>query len=91
MESCPNGSFAYKSSLVQLCIDQCPLKSATVNYFGDSTTGINVCVLQCPSLPPRYADPTTKLCVQTCPSPNYYADNSTRSCVTLCSNGTFSY
>jgi len=37
----------------------------------------------CPSIPPLFADPTTKLCVAQCP-PTYYADPNSRTCMQIC-------
>lgn len=44
----------------------------------------------CPAIPSLFSDPTTKLCVASCPSP-YYADPSTRRCVLNCPYATTVY
>lgn len=44
---------------------------------------MRLCVTLCPTVPSLFADPTTKLCVSSCPS-GYYADPSTRRCVLAC-------
>jgi len=70
-EYCPTGSFAYKTTVVKLCIDICPVDSSSVDWYGDVTSGKRICVTSCPTVPLRFADPTTKLCVLTCPNLYY--------------------
>jgi hypothetical protein len=50
-----NISWAYATSNDKICIDICP-----TTWYGDSSTGFNVCVQKCPSIPSLFADPTTK-------------------------------
>ena len=63
VEFCPTGAFAYTTASIKLCIDICPIDAALVKWYGDVTTGKRICVTQCPALPLRFADPTTRLCV----------------------------
>jgi hypothetical protein len=82
VEECPTGSWAYATAIDRICIDTCPL-----TWYADNTTAINICVQTCPTLPPRFADSTTKNCVAQCPivgAVTYFADSTTRTCVVIC-------
>lgn len=74
----------------KLCVDICPKDSSNVDWYGDVTTSKRICVTSCPSLPLRFADPTTKLCVEVCPSP-LYGDTVARKCVPLCPDTYFAH
>lgn len=50
----------------------------SLNLYGDPSKG--KCVSQCDIGSARYADESTKTCLQGCNAP-FYADNITRSCV----------
>lgn len=78
MAGCPAGTFGYKTTADKICIDFCPL-----NWYGDNSTGVNLCVQDCPAIPSLFKEHVSKLCLPACPSP-YYADSSTRSCVLAC-------
>ena len=54
--------------------------------WGDASTGIPLCVSQCPSVPAKWSNNGDMTCVTICPSPLYGQDfpKTTRACLTDC-------
>ena len=81
---CPNGTWGDSAS--RNCVGQCPniALGATYNSYGDSSTGKNLCVYICPSLPVLFGVNSTSMCTGTCPSPLFGDVTVNRTCVTQC-------
>ncbi len=77
--------------MIKYCIDVCPYDAILLkDWFGDTTTSKRICVVTCPTLPLRFADPLTKLCATSCP-PNYVSDPISSICANGCPSGYFAY
>lgn len=82
MKFCPNNYYALLTN--NSCVpDKCP-----PGLYADSKN--NTCYENCTFANDRFADPTTNLCVPTCPSDSsdptkdYFRDLFTRTCVNVC-------
>ena len=75
VDFCPTGRFALLTN--NSCVSQCPN-----GLFGDTTN--NTCYENCTLSNSRFADPTTHLCVDVCPTNpaiDSYGDLFSRTCV----------
>ena len=84
VSNCSNGKFGHP--LDRNCLTQCPSQAITTteHYYGDKSTGINLCVTVCPSTPRLFGDNDTNLCVAQCPAPYYGDQTGKRSCLAQC-------
>ena len=84
LSNCTNNQFGDPNS--RNCVIQCPklAVTGTEHYYGDKSTGINLCITICPSMPRLFGDNTTNLCVSQCPPPLYGDQQGKRSCVPGC-------
>lgn len=59
-------------------MDQCP-----AGYVGDDSSSKRICILQCPTVPDRYADLVLRVCVDMCNN-TFYGEPIQRTCTQLC-------
>lgn len=81
---CPSGSWGDPAT--KLCLANCNNATAAPYPFKDSSSGINVCVANCP-YSNYFRDNSTFTCVLACPSPKFGETN--RECVPRCADGSF--
>lgn len=82
MFSCPivnsNQTWGHRSS--HTCVREC-----YGLVWGDASSGIALCVTECPSVPPKWSYDGNMTCMTVCPtSPALYGEDFNRTCVPLC-------
>lgn len=84
LSNCSNNEFGDPTS--RNCVTQCPglIVTGTEHYYGDLSTGINLCVTVCPAMPRLFGNNGTNLCVAECPVPHYGDQTGKRSCLEQC-------
>ena len=58
----------------------------TTRFYGDTTQGAPICVIECPESPRLFGENMTNKCVSECPDNTYGDQTGNRSCVDLCPN-----
>jgi hypothetical protein len=78
-----NAMIQWADNTTRTCVAQCPNGTDT-RYYGDTSTGVPICVITCPVSPVLFGMNSTNTCVSECQDGLYGDPNFNRSCLTLC-------